>query len=66
MLQQKARNLIAELAPWVALQDLTPQPRKKGDNYFLRWENTKIRNFIQVGYTADGQLLKYVNGLDMP
>jgi len=66
VLQQKARSLIAVLAPWVVLQGLTPQPGQKGDNYFFRWVDAKSRNFIQVGYTADGQLLNYVNGLDVP
>jgi len=61
-LEQKARGLIAELAPGVNLKLLTPNPGNKGNNYFFRWEN-KNNSFIQAGYASDGQLLNYVNGL---
>jgi hypothetical protein len=62
-LEQKARNLISELAPDVNLDKLTAQPGVKGSNVFMRWEDKK-GDFIQVGLTADGQLLNYVNGLN--
>jgi len=64
-LEKKAKNLIAELAPNVNLQLLTPQPGNKENDFFFRWEN-KNHDFIQVGYSSSGQLLNYINTINSP
>ena len=55
-LETMARKFIAQNAPDVKLDNLTPNfGDKEGVNYFFRWENTSqevedIHPFIQVGF----------------
>ena len=63
-LEQKARSLIAELAPRMNLQLLVSEKNNKGSNYFFRWTDRSTLGFVQVGYSQDGQLLNYVNSIE--
>jgi hypothetical protein len=75
-LEQKARDIIANIAPSINLAGLTPNPEEKssGDqaNYFFRWEDIMkplLDNgqspFIQVGLTQNGDMVGYVNTLPL-
>jgi len=65
-LEAMARRFIAEKAPDVNVDLLTPNHGIKSTNYFFRWENRSKKTtegylFIQVGFTQGGTLLNYIN-----
>ena len=62
-LAQKAFMVVAELAPGIDLNALSPQQGSKGENYFFRWDGGAAVGFIQVGLTKTGALLTYLNAL---
>lgn len=70
-LETMARKFIAQNAPDVKLDNLTPNfGDKEGVNYFFRWENTSqevedMHPFIQVGFSRGGSLLSYANSLGL-
>ena len=64
-LEQKAHSLIAELAPQLKLQTYVSEKNNKGNNYFFRWTDKSTLGFVQVGYRQDGQLLNYVNTIEV-
>lgn len=69
-LEQKAREFVTKAASDLVLAELTPAfGNKNGLTYFFRWEdkNKKLEGvqpaFIQVGFSAGGDFLNYVNTL---
>lgn len=72
-LERTARDLIAAISPGVKLDSLTPSYGSKVENVFFRWEDRvkpflddgRSYPFVQVGLTAEGGLLNYVNTLPL-
>jgi hypothetical protein len=73
MLEQRARALIATIAPNVNLDTLTAVPGSKIGSFFFRWEDrTKpvlddgmTYPFVQVGLNGNGELLNYYDTLPL-
>src|SRR3970040_2412475 len=69
-LKAKARAFILTVAGNINLDSLLPSfGDKGGQNFFFRWENPSMKladntsPFIQVGLSAGGDFLNYVNTL---